>query len=50
MIEAYKVKKHADKMGVPFLRIETDYSMEDMGQLKTRIEAFLELIGKGVRV
>jgi benzoyl-CoA reductase/2-hydroxyglutaryl-CoA dehydratase subunit BcrC/BadD/HgdB len=49
MIEAYKVKKHADKMGLPFLRIETDYSMEDMGQLKTRVEAFLELIGKGVR-
>jgi len=50
MIEAYKVKKHADKIGLPFLRIETDYSMEDMGQLKTRVEAFLELIGKGVRV
>ena len=50
MIEAYKVKKHADKMGLPFLRIETDYSMEDMGQLKTRVEAFLELIGKGARV
>ncbi|HMK50147.1 MAG TPA: double-cubane-cluster-containing anaerobic reductase [Thermodesulfovibrionales bacterium] len=48
MIEAYKVKKHADKIGLPFLRIETDYSMEDMGQLKTRVEAFLELIGKGV--
>ena len=50
MIEAYKVKKHADKIGLPFLRIETDYSMEDMGQLKTRVEAFLELIGKGARV
>lgn len=50
MIEAYKVKKHADKIGLPFLRIETDYSMEDMGQLKTRVEAFLELIGKGASV
>jgi benzoyl-CoA reductase/2-hydroxyglutaryl-CoA dehydratase subunit BcrC/BadD/HgdB len=50
MMEAYKVKKVADAMKVPFLRIETDYSMEDMGQLKTRIEAFLEMIGKGVRV
>ena len=49
MIEAYKVKQHADKIGVPFLRIETDYSMEDMGQLKTRVEAFLEMIGKGVK-
>ncbi len=49
MIEATKVKKVADKIKMPFLRIETDYSMEDMGQLKTRIEAFLEMIGKGVK-
>ena len=27
------------------LRIETDYSMEDVGQLKTRIEAFVEQLG-----
>jgi benzoyl-CoA reductase/2-hydroxyglutaryl-CoA dehydratase subunit BcrC/BadD/HgdB len=50
MVEAIKVKKIADGMNVPFLRIETDYSMEDMAQLKTRIEAFLEMIGKGVQV
>jgi benzoyl-CoA reductase/2-hydroxyglutaryl-CoA dehydratase subunit BcrC/BadD/HgdB len=49
MIEATKVKKVADKIKMPFLRIETDYSMEDMGQLKTRIEAFLEMIGKGIK-
>jgi benzoyl-CoA reductase/2-hydroxyglutaryl-CoA dehydratase subunit BcrC/BadD/HgdB len=47
MMEAYKVKDVAEKMKMPFLRIETDYSMEDMGQLKTRVEAFLEMIGKG---
>jgi benzoyl-CoA reductase/2-hydroxyglutaryl-CoA dehydratase subunit BcrC/BadD/HgdB len=47
MMEAFKVKKTAEGMGMPFLRIETDYSMEDMGQLKTRVEAFLEVIGKG---
>ncbi len=29
---------------VPTLRIETDYSQEDMEQLRTRIEAFLELL------
>ncbi|MEW6584660.1 MAG: 2-hydroxyacyl-CoA dehydratase family protein, partial [Nitrospirota bacterium] len=50
MIEAAKVKRTAEKLHMPFLRIETDYSMEDMGQLKTRIEAFLEMIGKGARV
>jgi len=41
MMEAYKLEKQLD---LPFLRIETDYSMEDFGQLKTRIEAFLETL------
>jgi benzoyl-CoA reductase/2-hydroxyglutaryl-CoA dehydratase subunit BcrC/BadD/HgdB len=49
MIEAFKVKKTTEAIKIPYLRIETDYSMEDMGQLKTRIEAFLEMIGKNVR-
>jgi len=44
MMEAYKAKKVSDTIGVPFLRIETDYSMEDMGQLKTRVGAFLEML------
>jgi benzoyl-CoA reductase/2-hydroxyglutaryl-CoA dehydratase subunit BcrC/BadD/HgdB len=48
MVEAIRVKKIAKGMNMPFLRIETDYNMEDMGQLKTRIEAFLEMIGKEV--
>jgi benzoyl-CoA reductase/2-hydroxyglutaryl-CoA dehydratase subunit BcrC/BadD/HgdB len=48
LMESFKVKKVAETMGIPFLRIETDYSMEDVGQLKTRIEAFLEMIVKGV--
>jgi benzoyl-CoA reductase/2-hydroxyglutaryl-CoA dehydratase subunit BcrC/BadD/HgdB len=30
--------------GVPMLYVETDYSPEDMGQLSTRVEAFLESI------
>ena len=44
MMEAFKAKKTVDAIGVPFLRIETDYSMEDMGQLTTRVGAFLEMI------
>jgi benzoyl-CoA reductase/2-hydroxyglutaryl-CoA dehydratase subunit BcrC/BadD/HgdB len=42
MMEAYKVEKALGK--VPFMRMETDYSMEDVGQLKTRVEAFLEML------
>jgi benzoyl-CoA reductase/2-hydroxyglutaryl-CoA dehydratase subunit BcrC/BadD/HgdB len=42
--EAVNVEKRLEKEGIPLLRIETDYSDEDSGQLKTRIEAFLEII------
>ena len=44
MMESYRAKKAVDALSLPFLRIETDYSMEDFGQLRTRIEAFLEVI------
>ena len=43
-VEAYKVERAIQKTGIPFMKIETDYGMEDMGQLKTRIEAFLEMV------
>jgi benzoyl-CoA reductase/2-hydroxyglutaryl-CoA dehydratase subunit BcrC/BadD/HgdB len=42
--EAVKIEKRLEKEGIPLLRIETDYSDEDAGQLRTRIEAFLEMI------
>ncbi len=42
MIEAHKVEK--SMKDIPFMRMETDYSMEDMGQLNSRIEAFIEMI------
>ncbi len=44
--EAVKVEKTLEKAGIPLLRIETDYSNEDAGQLRTRIDAFLEMIRK----
>jgi len=44
--EAVSVKRRLDKEGIPLLRIETDYSDADTGQLKTRIEAFLEMVRK----
>ncbi len=42
LMEAIPVEKSLEDKDVPCLRIETDYSMEDMGQLKTRVEAFVE--------
>ena len=43
-VEAYKVENTLQQKGIPTLKIETDYGMEDAGQLKTRIEAFLEMV------
>jgi len=43
-IEAYKFEKRLREMNTPFLKIVTDYGPEDYGQLRTRIEAFLESI------
>ena len=45
LMEAFKAKRAAEAYGKPFLRIESDYSMEDYGQIKTRVEAFLEMLG-----
>ena len=42
LMEAIPVEKALEEKGIPCLRIETDYSMEDSGQLKTRVEAFIE--------
>jgi len=41
-MEAIVVEKALELKDIPCLRIETDYGMEDVGQLKTRIEAFME--------
>ena len=43
-IEAVKLREACAKEGIPFMAIESDYSPEDVGQLQTRIEAFLEQI------
>lgn len=43
--EALKVDKTLQSHGIPMLSIETDYSMEDIEQLKTRVEAFVETLG-----
>ncbi len=45
-IESFSVEKNLADKGIRSLRIDTDYSQEDVGQLKTRVEAFLEVIKK----
>ena len=42
--ESIQVEKTLEKNYIPAIRIDTDYSLEDVGQLKTRVQAFIELM------
>ena len=46
IVESMPAEAELEKAGIPTLRLETDYSQEDAGQLKTRIEAFVERVHK----
>lgn len=43
-IESYNVKKSVLAKKIPYLKVETEYSKADAGQINTRLEAFLETI------
>ncbi|CAF29902.1 double-cubane-cluster-containing anaerobic reductase [Methanococcus maripaludis] len=43
-VEGALIEKELKKAGIPIIRVETDYSESDKEQLKTRIEAFVEMI------
>ena len=43
-MEYSRIKKALDKINIPVYYLDTDYTREDAGQLKTRIEAFLEML------
>ena len=46
-IESHKIKEHIqEKHRMPFLKIETDYSQSDIGQIRTRVEALFEMLPK----
>jgi len=46
-IESHKIKEHViSKHRMPFLKIETDYSQSDVGQIRTRVEALFEMVQK----
>jgi benzoyl-CoA reductase/2-hydroxyglutaryl-CoA dehydratase subunit BcrC/BadD/HgdB len=42
--EYSKVYRVMEKRNMPIIKIETEFSEEDAGQVKTRIEAFIEMI------
>ena len=39
-----KTEEELDQLGIPVIRLETDYNEEDIEQLRIRIEAFIEMI------
>lgn len=43
-IETEKVRRAVESCGKSYLAIETNYSNSDSGQLKTRLEAFVEML------
>lgn len=43
-IETENIRRVCDEMGIPLLHIETDFYPGNEGQIRTRIEAFLEMI------
>ena len=43
-VESYFVGREMEKGNIPFLRLESDFSAEDQGQLLTRIEALIEMV------
>jgi benzoyl-CoA reductase/2-hydroxyglutaryl-CoA dehydratase subunit BcrC/BadD/HgdB len=46
-VESYKVGRHVtEQHGLPYLKIESNYSDNDEGQIRTKIEALLEIINK----
>lgn len=45
--EYQRMEEELEKLGIPVIRIETDYNEEDVEQLRIRVEAFLELIKYG---
>jgi len=42
--EYHIIERELDAIGVPVIRVESDYNEEDIEQLRVRIEAFIELL------
>lgn len=48
-VEAYMIKEYVTSdHGIPYIQIETDYSENDIQQIRVRIQAFLELMGGSI--
>ena len=43
-VESTKMAHTMEQAGIPYMKLETDYSMGDLGQVETRIAAFIETL------
>ena len=43
-MESSRVKSTVNEKETPFLHLETDYSEDAVGQITTRIQAFIEML------
>ena len=43
-MEYARVKRILDRLGIPVYYLDTEYTREDAGQMKTRVEAFMEML------
>jgi benzoyl-CoA reductase/2-hydroxyglutaryl-CoA dehydratase subunit BcrC/BadD/HgdB len=49
-MEYTSIKKALDKINVPVYYLDTEYTREDVGQMKTRVEAFLEMLTSRIEI
>jgi len=47
-MEYSRVKRVLDSLNIPVYYLDTEYTREDVGQMKTRVEAFLEMLSARV--
>ena len=44
-VESFDIRRFVnEEKGIPYINVETDYSQADIGQLNTRIAAFIEML------
>ena len=49
-MEYTRVKKVLDRLSIPVYYLDTEYTREDVGQMKTRVEAFLEMLSARIDI
>jgi benzoyl-CoA reductase/2-hydroxyglutaryl-CoA dehydratase subunit BcrC/BadD/HgdB len=49
-MEYTRVKKVLDSKNIPVYYLDTEYTREDVGQMKTRVEAFLEMLSARIDI